>query len=140
MKAHLIAKPQKSPFAGAPANESPVQISAADASGNLVAYAGSDVDAITVEGELNKLACNVAMGRSMGGVHWRTDNTRSLRLGEQIAAEVLRTESLEYAEKRKPADTAPYWSFTSFNGDDVVISDGLVLVNSVAVDPKLGPL
>ncbi len=44
---------------------------------------------LTLEGELNKLAANVAMGRSMGGVHWRTDNTRSLALGEAIAAEIL---------------------------------------------------
>jgi len=44
---------------------------------------------LTIEGELNKLAQNVAMGRSMGGVHWRTDNTRSLMLGEALAAEML---------------------------------------------------
>lgn len=41
---------------------------------------------LTIEGELNKLAMNVAMGRTMGGVHWRSDNTRSLKLGEAIAA------------------------------------------------------
>lgn len=46
-------------------------------------------DKLTIEGELNKLAQNVAMGRSMGGVHWRTDNTRSLVLGEAIAAKIL---------------------------------------------------
>ncbi len=44
----------------------------------LPAYTGSDN--LTVFGELNKIACNVAMGRSMGGVHFRTDNVRSLRL------------------------------------------------------------
>lgn len=44
---------------------------------------------LTIEGELNKLAQNVAMGRSMGGVHWRTDNARSLMLGEALAAEIL---------------------------------------------------
>lgn len=44
---------------------------------------------LTIEGELNKLAQNVAMGRSMGGVHWRTDNARSLALGEAIAARIL---------------------------------------------------
>lgn len=44
---------------------------------------------LTIEGELNKLAQNVAMGRSMGGVHWRTDNARSLVLGEALAAEIL---------------------------------------------------
>lgn len=44
---------------------------------------------LTIEGELNKLAQNVAMGRSMGGVHWRTDNARSLILGEEIAIKIL---------------------------------------------------
>lgn len=44
---------------------------------------------MTIEGELNKIASNVAMGRTMGGVHWRSDNTRSLQLGEVIAAQIL---------------------------------------------------
>lgn len=44
---------------------------------------------MTIEGELNKIASNVAMGRTMGGVHWRSDNTRSLQLGEAIAAQIL---------------------------------------------------
>ena len=48
-----------------------------------------DTSALTIEGELNKLAQNVAMGRTMGGVHWRSDNSRSLHLGEAIAAEML---------------------------------------------------
>ena len=57
------------------------------------------LDKLTVGGELNKIASNVAMGRTMGGVHWRSDNTRSLRLGEQIAIEILRKRTTEYAEK-----------------------------------------
>jgi hypothetical protein len=94
---------------------------------------------MTVEGELNKLACNVAMGRSMGGVHWRSDNTRSLRLGEQIAAELLRSESMDYAERATNA-TPPVWTFTSFNGNRVEISEGKVRVNDAVVDPKAGSL
>lgn len=46
---------------------------------HLAAYPQDD---LTLEGELNKLASNVAMGRTMGGVHWRSDNTRSLNLGK----------------------------------------------------------
>jgi uncharacterized protein GlcG (DUF336 family) len=140
LQAHFAAKQPRSPFKDAPGNESPVVISFADATGQLAPYNGPDADEMTVEGELNKIACNVAMGRSIGGVHWRTDNTRSLRLGEQIAAELLRSESTEYAERRKPGNTAPIWSFTSFNGNDVIIFDGQVLVNNDPVDPKAGPL
>lgn len=62
-------------------------------------YAGADAHKMTVGGELNKIASNVAMGRTMGGVHWRSDNTRSLRLGEQVALEILRKRTLEYAER-----------------------------------------
>jgi hypothetical protein len=85
-------------------------------------YMGDDAEKITVGGELNKLASNVAMGRSMGGVHWRTDNTRSLRLGEQIAIEILRKRSAEYAER------PVLFSFRSFDGQWVMISRGQVSV------------
>jgi len=44
---------------------------------------------LTVGGELNKLASNVALGRNMGGVHWRSDATQSLRFGEQVAINYL---------------------------------------------------
>jgi hypothetical protein len=63
---------------------------------------------LTIEGELNKLAMNVAMGRSMGGVHWRTDNTRSLQLGEAIAAHILADITVDLAEK-------PEFTFRTFS-------------------------
>ncbi|MEZ5307276.1 MAG: vanadium-dependent haloperoxidase [Pyrinomonadaceae bacterium] len=62
---------------------------------------------LTIEGELNKLAQNVAMGRSMGGVHWRTDNTRSLVLGEALAAEIL-------ADITNDANEKPEFEFRTF--------------------------
>jgi hypothetical protein len=83
-------------------------------------YCGKDADCMTIGGELNKMASNVAMGRSMGGVHWRSDNTRSLRLGEDIAIEILRKRTLEYAEK--PVS----FTFRSFDRKEVRISDGRV--------------
>lgn len=83
-------------------------------------YCGPDVSKITVGGELNKIASNVAMGRSMGGVHWRTDNTRSLRLGESIAIEILRKRTLEYAER--PVS----FTFRAFDRHMVRITEGRV--------------
>lgn len=62
---------------------------------------------LTIEGELNKLAQNVAMGRSMGGVHWRTDNSRSLVLGEALAAEILADITTDSNEK-------PSFTFRTF--------------------------
>lgn len=83
-------------------------------------YTGADADSITVGGELNKIASNVAMGRSMGGVHWRSDNTRSLRLGEAIAIEILRKRTVEYAER--PVS----FTFRAFNRHMVHINQGQV--------------
>src|SRR5258706_11515936 len=45
---------------------------------SLVPYTGQ---LLTVGGELNKLAFNVAVGRNMAGIHWRSDAAASLRLG-----------------------------------------------------------
>ncbi len=84
------------------------------------AYIGADRGLITVGGELNKIAANVAMGRSMGGVHWRSDNTRSLRLGERVAMEILRKRTLEYAER--PLS----FTFRSFDGVFITISEGQI--------------
>lgn len=84
-------------------------------------YTNNDANQMTVGGELNKIASNVAMGRSMGGVHWRSDNTRSLRLGEQIAIEILRKRSEEYAER--PVS----FTFKSFDRKFVHITQGQVM-------------
>ncbi|MDS4028878.1 MAG: vanadium-dependent haloperoxidase [Candidatus Contendobacter sp.] len=86
-------------------------------------YTGEDADKITVGGELNKIASNVAMGRSMGGVHWRSDNTRSLRLGEEIAIEILRKRTMEYAER--PVS----FTFRSFDRNVVHITQGQVRIS-----------
>ncbi|MFP3986830.1 vanadium-dependent haloperoxidase [Streptomyces sp. E11-3] len=56
----------------------------------LEPYDGADADRLTVGGELNKAAANIAIGRNMAGVHWRTDYSEAVRLGEEIAIGVLR--------------------------------------------------
>ncbi len=45
---------------------------------------------LTVGGELNKLASNVALGRDAAGVHWRSDGTEGLKLGEAVAVSILK--------------------------------------------------
>ena len=54
---------------------------------SLLPYAGPG---LTVGGELNKLAANIALGRDTAGVHWRTDGIEGLNLGEAVAIGVLR--------------------------------------------------
>jgi len=85
---------------------------------------------LTVEGELNKIASNVALGRSLGGVHWRSDNTRSLRLGEDIAIVVLARELRDLAE-RSANQHFPSFEFNNFDGEKVVITASGVTVGGV---------
>ena len=53
---------------------------------------------LTVEGELNKLASNISIGRDWAGVHYFTDYIESLRLGERIAISILEEQKLTYGE------------------------------------------
>lgn len=54
---------------------------------SVVPYRGTDD--LTVGNELNKMASNIALGRNIAGVHWRSDATESLKLGEAIAISIL---------------------------------------------------
>ncbi|CAM9505578.1 unnamed protein product, partial [Laminaria digitata] len=63
----------------------------------LLPYTG--VDCLTYEGEINKLAVNIAFGRAMDGVHWRFDSEEGLRLGEAIGVRMLQQEAAEFPEQ-----------------------------------------
>lgn len=89
---------------------SPVQ---PDSTGhNLLPYTGP---ALTVGGELNKLAANVGIGRNIAGVHWRSDANESFKLGEQVAIAYLRTKKPTYNEN------VPAWTATGFDGTLLVV-------------------
>ena len=45
--------------------------------------------ALTVGGEVNKLAFNIAMGRNFAGIHYRSDAEVGFRLGEDVAISLL---------------------------------------------------
>lgn len=53
---------------------------------------------LTVEGELNKLASNISIGRDWAGVHYFTDYIESMRMGEQVAIGILEEQKLTYGE------------------------------------------
>ncbi|MFZ9747331.1 MAG: vanadium-dependent haloperoxidase [Opitutaceae bacterium] len=61
----------------------------------LLPYTGP---ALTVGGELNKLAANMAIGRNFAGVHWRSDAIEGILLGEQVALEYLRCSDFMWNE------------------------------------------
>ncbi|WP_286181115.1 vanadium-dependent haloperoxidase [Bacillus sp. ISL-37] len=62
---------------------------------SLKSYEGNP---LTIGGELNKLASNIALGRDTAGVHWRSDGIEGLKLGESIAIEILKDYSKTYNE------------------------------------------
>lgn len=74
----------------------------------------ADCKNMTINGELNKLAANISIGRDMAGVHFYTDYYESLRMGERVATGMLIEQMKHYNE---PAE----FSFESFDGDFVHI-------------------
>lgn len=64
----------------------------------LVDVSGTLTAPLTVEGELNKIAANIAIGRDWAGVHYYTDYYESFRLGEQVALGLLQEQKLTYGE------------------------------------------
>ncbi len=81
----------------------------------LVPYTDPDASDMTVGGELNKVASNVAIGRNVAGVHWRSDATESLKLGEAVAIRILRNQKAGYNEKFTG------FSLTKFDGTVVTV-------------------
>ncbi len=78
---------------------------------DIIPYNGP---ALTIGGELNKLASNIAFGRNFAGVHWRTDAKEGMCLGEAVAISCLRDRKLTYHE-------GVTYSFTKFDGTRITI-------------------
>lgn len=57
---------------------------------DLVSYTGADANNMTVLGEINKLASNIALGRNMAGVHYRSAGDGGILLGEKVGIAFLR--------------------------------------------------
>jgi membrane-associated phospholipid phosphatase len=79
----------------------------------LVPYTGSEN--LTVGGELNKIASNIALGRNIAGVHWRSDATESMLMGEAVALSVLKDQRLSYNEQFNG------FSLTKFDGTTITV-------------------
>jgi membrane-associated phospholipid phosphatase len=78
----------------------------------LVPYAGTP---LTVGNELNKLASNISVGRDASGVHWRSDGTEGMALGEAAAIAVL--QDLRHCHN----EHFEGFSFTRFDGTRITI-------------------
>jgi len=78
----------------------------------LVPYSGP---ALTVEGELNKLAMNIGISRIQTGIHYRSDVVQGFLQGEQMAISILRELKGLYA------DVFGGFAFHRFDGTAIVV-------------------
>ena len=77
---------------------------------SLVPFVGNP---LTLGGELNKLGWNIAMGRDFAGIHYRSDQIESMRLGEEVAIRFLREEKSCFNE------SFTGFSLTKFDGTTI---------------------
>ena len=82
---------------------------------SLNPFTGPDRGKLTVGGELNKLAANIATGRNFAGIHYRTDYSESVKLGEAIAISILRDQRSTYNESFSG------FTFTKFDGTKITV-------------------
>ena len=83
-------------------------------------YTGADKGDITIGNEIDKLAWNVAIGRDWAGVHYRTDGTQGMLLGEKVAISFMKDKLRTWAINdpcRKNIDIA----FKGYKGDEIHI-------------------
>ena len=71
---------------------------------------------LTLGGELNKLAYNIPIGRNWAGIHYRSDASEGLKLGEEVAMCILQDQASCVTE-----DFAGF-QFTKFDGTAVSIT------------------
>lgn len=76
----------------------------------LQAYPGN----LTVGGEINKLASNISIGRDWAGVHYRSDGTDGMLLGEEVGISILRDWKAAHPEQ-------PAMTLKKFNGEVIEI-------------------
>ncbi len=88
----------------------------ADSTGNnLIAYTDPDYANMTINGEINKLASNVSLGRDWAGVHYRSDGMAGILLGEEIAVKYME-DMLTACVENNLNGTYPTILFTKFDG------------------------
>jgi hypothetical protein len=87
--------------------------------------------ALTIQGELDKLAANISIGRNMAGVHYYSDYYDSLRMGERVAVGILMQQAPTYGDYMET-------TFKSFDGDMITISGEAGSCPSMSIIDKDG--
>ena len=88
-------------------------------------------DKLTIQGELDKLAANISIGRNIAGVHYYSDYYDSLRMGERIAVSILMEQAPTYGDAMET-------SFKSFDGDYVTVYGEARSCPSVSIIDRYG--
>jgi hypothetical protein len=77
---------------------------------------------LTLGNEIDKLACNISLGRDAAGVHYRSDSIQGLFVGEQQALGLLCDYSRTYNERFEG------FVLTKFDGKKIKIAGGKVVL------------
>ena len=100
-------------------DESEIVTNCVAASGDGLSLGPLNDVALTVGGEINKLAFNIAMGRDFAGIHYRSEAETGFRLGEDVAIAMLQDQVKTFTE-----DFAGF-VFTRLDGTPVKISKAI---------------
>jgi membrane-associated phospholipid phosphatase len=95
--------------------EIPLPVEASADGAELEPWRGA---ALTLGGEIDKLASNIALARDAAGVHFRSDSIAGLKLGEAVALGLLADYSRTYNEQFDG------FVVTRFDGETVQIANG----------------
>ena len=89
---------------------------------------------LTVQGELDKLAANISIGRNMAGVHYYSDYYDSMRMGERVAVGILMQQAPTYGD-------AVETTFTSFDGDFIsIVGEAATAPTLTVIDRNGNPM
>jgi hypothetical protein len=113
LKAYLDENSRLQPVRNRNDDFLPVREATSDGCG-VKQYRDMTLNDLTVRNEVDKLASNIGIGRLWAGVHWRSDHTYSLLLGEMVAVSLLVDQALTFSEEH-------FFEFTSFLGDQIRI-------------------
>jgi hypothetical protein len=103
---------------GTPANPRPWPVQPVEAAADGLTLVNSPSN-LTVLGELNKLAANIADGRDWLGIHTRVGgNMLGLTLGEDVAIRLLNDLGYTY-----PESSFPGFTLTKFDGTTITVGE-----------------
>lgn len=103
-----------------PLSVSGIYAQASTNGGILIDYSLGDASSMTINGELNKLASNVAFGRDFAGIHYRSSAVGGILLGEKVAIGYME-DQLSSMVQNGVGGTKPSITIQGYLGNTIVI-------------------